>query len=191
MAETRRNIVLLLSAILLTFLLFQKGHDKSAPRDVVAFLPDGRVVDRVAVIRLAGDVCNAGIYQYNPGIDRHSVINMTVPHLSVGRNKLERVLQRVPSGSVVTVVAKGVEIIEVNENKMDACELMTLGVPLNVNMLNRHDWEALPGIGRKTAEKILDYRQKYGDFSSLAELEAVPGIGKATLKKIAIYFADR
>jgi competence protein ComEA len=35
-----------------------------------------------------------------------------------------------------------------------------------------------------TAQKILDYRQKYGAFTSVDELDAVPGIGPARLDQL-------
>jgi competence protein ComEA len=41
--------------------------------------------------------------------------------------------------------------------------------------------DALPGVGPVTAQKILDYRQAHGAFSSVDELDAVPGIGPARL----------
>jgi competence protein ComEA len=44
--------------------------------------------------------------------------------------------------------------------------------------------DSLPGIGPVTAQKILDYREKHGAFSSVDELDAVPGIGPARLEQL-------
>jgi competence protein ComEA len=44
--------------------------------------------------------------------------------------------------------------------------------------------DTLPGIGPVTAQKILDYRQKHGAFTSVDELDAVPGIGPARLDQL-------
>jgi competence protein ComEA len=44
--------------------------------------------------------------------------------------------------------------------------------------------DSLPGIGPVTAQKILDYRQKHGAFTSVDELDAVPGIGPARLDQL-------
>ena len=44
--------------------------------------------------------------------------------------------------------------------------------------------ETLPGVGPVTAQKILDYRQKHGAFSSLDELDAIPGIGPARIEQL-------
>jgi competence protein ComEA len=35
-----------------------------------------------------------------------------------------------------------------------------------------------------TAQKILDYRQEHGAFTSVDELDAVPGIGPARLDQL-------
>ena len=42
----------------------------------------------------------------------------------------------------------------------------------------------LPGVGPVTAQKILDYRQEHGAFSSVDELDAIPGIGPARLETL-------
>jgi competence protein ComEA len=39
-------------------------------------------------------------------------------------------------------------------------------------------------VGPVTAQKILDYRQKHGAFSSLEELDAIPGIGPARIEQL-------
>jgi competence protein ComEA len=35
-----------------------------------------------------------------------------------------------------------------------------------------------------TAQKILDYRQEHGAFSSVDDLDAIPGIGPARLEQL-------
>lgn len=55
--------------------------------------------------------------------------------------------------------------------------------PQKIN-LNRADvWllEALPGIGQSKAQSIVDYRNKYGPFRSIADLLKVSGISKSIL----------
>jgi competence protein ComEA len=44
--------------------------------------------------------------------------------------------------------------------------------------------DSLPGVGPATAQKILDYREKHGAFSSVDELDAVPGIGPKRLDQL-------
>lgn len=42
----------------------------------------------------------------------------------------------------------------------------------------------LDGIGEKTAQKIIDYREAQGGFKTLEELKNVPGIGDKRFDQI-------
>jgi len=51
-------------------------------------------------------------------------------------------------------------------------------VVVNLNTASASDFEALPGIGPKTAARIIEYRQKNGPFKKVEELMNVQGIGE-------------
>ena len=54
---------------------------------------------------------------------------------------------------------------------------------VNINTAPAEQLERLPGIGPKTAARIIEYRQKNGGFKKIEELMNVRGIGeKAFLK---------
>ena len=55
---------------------------------------------------------------------------------------------------------------------------------LDVNRATEQDFDALPGIGPKLAERIMEYRQSVGAFHSLDELRAVKGIGNKKFERI-------
>ena len=55
---------------------------------------------------------------------------------------------------------------------------------LDLNRATKQDFDALPGIGPRLAERIMEYRQSVGVFHSLDELRTVKGIGKKKFDQI-------
>ncbi len=55
---------------------------------------------------------------------------------------------------------------------------------VNLNSAAASDFEGLPGIGAKTAARIIEYRQKNGPFKKIEDLMNVPGIGEKNFLKL-------
>ena len=55
---------------------------------------------------------------------------------------------------------------------------------ININTASVWDLTALPGIGTVLAQRIVDYRQEIGGFTSLDQLTQVEGIGAERLEAI-------
>ncbi len=55
---------------------------------------------------------------------------------------------------------------------------------LDINMATREELIELNGIGEKTAEKIISYRNENGNFDAVEELTLIGGIGDSLLQKI-------
>jgi competence protein ComEA len=58
------------------------------------------------------------------------------------------------------------------------------GQPLNLNTATLEQLDTLSGIGPATAQKILDFREEKGGFSSVEELGEIPGIGEKRLASL-------
>lgn len=56
--------------------------------------------------------------------------------------------------------------------------------PINLNAATREQLESLPGIGARTAERILEYRQKNGSFRKVEDLMNIQGIGEKNFLKL-------
>ncbi|WP_440053579.1 ComEA family DNA-binding protein [Pseudoalteromonas sp. T1lg65] len=55
---------------------------------------------------------------------------------------------------------------------------------LNINTADESALSSLPGIGKRKAKAIVDYREQHGSFQSPEELLNVKGIGKGIFAKI-------
>ena len=58
---------------------------------------------------------------------------------------------------------------------------------ININKADVNELEKLPGIGTKTAERIVKYRVEKGDFKRIEDLLQVKGIGQSKLNDIKKY----
>ncbi len=54
----------------------------------------------------------------------------------------------------------------------------------DLNSASMEQLVAVKGIGHDTAQKILDYKQEHGKFSSMDQLEAVNGVGKVRVEAL-------
>jgi competence protein ComEA len=63
----------------------------------------------------------------------------------------------------------------------------TPSAPVNINTASQAQIEALPGIGPKVAQRIIEYRQKNGQFKKVEDLMNVKGIGEKSFLKLKPY----
>lgn len=76
------------------------------------------------------------------------------------------------------------------ENKVDE-EILKNNISINSNKKEKidinsndvHELTKLSGIGIKTAQKIIEYRKKHGDFKKTSDIIRVSGIGNRKYKK--------
>ncbi|MFI3174018.1 MAG: helix-hairpin-helix domain-containing protein [Bacillota bacterium] len=55
---------------------------------------------------------------------------------------------------------------------------------VDVNTASQAVLEVLPGVGPAIGERIIEYREEHGDFTSVEELTNVKGIGEKTLENM-------
>ena len=70
-------------------------------------------------------------------------------------------------------------------NEAVALPTPNTGGVVHVNTATVEELATMPGIGPSLAQRIIDYREANGPFTSLADLDAVSGIGESTLENLA------
>jgi len=89
--------------------------------------------------------------------------------------------------SLVTLIA----VSPVHTTAAQTHQAQSVGAPakaapavININTATAAELDALPGIGAKTAARILEYRQKNGPFKKVEELMNVRGVGEKNFLKL-------
>lgn len=85
---------------------------------------------------------------------------------------------------VLVILGLGAVAQAGQENPRRSAPVAKASAPVNLNTASVAQLEALPGIGRSTAERILEYREKSGGFKKVEDLMNVRGIGEKSFLKL-------
>jgi competence protein ComEA len=129
-----------------------------------------------------------GLYQFNDDIDPATAIELTIFSAASWRQPQTLSRDRIIDGSRLVVLIEDHEIIDIKYGWMPASQRLALGIKLHPDRMTREDWEVLPGIGARLAEKIDKDRQKNGVFRSLEGVGRVSGIGNRSIERWKCFF---
>jgi comEA protein len=74
--------------------------------------------------------------------------------------------------------------IDSTKSKKTKKEVLLEGKTININTAPKTELIKLPGVGAKTADKIIEYREIHGKFDSIEEIMEVKGIGPKKFEKM-------
>lgn len=67
---------------------------------------------------------------------------------------------------------------------IDQAEFRETRFIVDVNNAESHEFSCLPGIGKKTAQAIINFREENGAFASVDEMVEVPGVSQRLLNSV-------
>jgi len=90
---------------------------------------------------------------------------------------------------IITLIGIGINFLgkRYSQVKIIACLHQNLG-KINLNKADKDMLMGVSGIGEKTAQRIIEYRQKQGSFEDIEELKNIKGISINKYEVIKEYF---
>ncbi|MFA4843945.1 MAG: ComEA family DNA-binding protein [Candidatus Margulisiibacteriota bacterium] len=138
------------------------------------------------LVHVCGAVRREGVYKLKPGDRLLSAISLAGGSLPMADLSALNLAEPVKDGEKIFIPLKQPVVREVVEIKVSGkaqSKAKTTG-RVNLNSASVAQLDALPGIGKSTAEKIIEYRQKNGPFQKLEQLMELPRFGKSKFEKL-------
>jgi len=149
----------------------------AAPTETAAAAPGALVVDVVGAVR------RPGLYRLTQGARIADAVTRAGGATAKADLALINLAAPLADGEQVIVPRRGAAALGAPAGAGSAAGAPSSG-PVHLSTATLEQLDSLPGIGPVTAQKILDYRQKHGAFTSVDGLDAVPGIGPARLDQL-------
>ena len=140
-------------------------------------------------IHVVGAVARPGLYEAQPGSRVADAVTLAGGATPDANLSMINLAAKLADGQQVAVPRKGAPGGAASGAGLDgtaggAAEAASPSNPVNLNSATAAQLDSLDGIGPKTAQKIIEYRDAHGGFRSIDELLEVPGIGQAKLDQI-------
>jgi competence protein ComEA len=135
------------------------------------------------VVHVVGAVRRPGLYRLADGARVDDALRRAGGATRRADLSLVNLAAPVSDGSQI-VVPKRAPLVPSGSSAASGAGVAPTAGPVHLNTATVEQLDELPGIGPVTAQKIIDYREQHGAFSSVDDLDAIPGIGPARLEQL-------
>jgi len=187
MTREQSWVVLFLSlSLFLYFLLtnpppaLKEATRMDAGGDLAARKPTGEEL----LVEVDGSVNRRGVYSIGVGMNLLDVIEKAGGVRQKISLSPEGLLQKIDKNCRVRVLPAGEGKGKVLLEPLAPQKQKVLSLPIDINTASVEELDTLPGIGPKTAQAIVEYRETQGKFASTEDLIQVRGIGPKKLAAI-------
>lgn len=132
------------------------------------------------VVHVVGAVRRPGLYRLAEGSRIADAVRKAGGSTRRARLALVNLAAEVVDGAQIVVPTAGSEA----QQAVVLPEASSTAGPVRLSTATLEELDTLPGVGPVTAQRIIDYREEHGPFTSVEELDAVPGIGPARLEQL-------
>jgi competence protein ComEA len=136
------------------------------------------------VVHVVGAVRRPGLYRLKDGSRIDDAVRRAGGATRRADLSLVNLAAPVSDGSQVVVPRRAPPVSSDSAAASSGGEPDPAAGPVHLNTANVDQLDELPGVGPVTAQKIVDYREQHGAFSSVDDLDAIPGIGPSRLEQL-------
>jgi competence protein ComEA len=132
---------------------------------------------------IKGEVNKPGVYKLNTGSIVEDLIKQAGGYTALANQDSKLNLARKLKDEDYIYVDKKQELVSVSGGAAAPASSNAENGKININSADLSELDTIPGIGPVTAQKIIDYREKYGAFNSIEDLKKIGGMGDKTIDK--------
>ncbi len=139
------------------------------------------------VVKLEGSSTNNGIYFLPQEVTVHDLL--TIAGVEGLRDFNEKDLAvNIENGRKVIINSKDRSRPYIELGEIDGATRFVLDMPMDINKATVEDLELIPGIGKRTAQAIIEHREKTGKFTTIDNLNMINSLGVKKFGEVKKYF---
>jgi competence protein ComEA len=138
---------------------------------------------KAVTVCIKGEVTRPGVYRLKSGSIVEDLIKQAGGYTALANQDSKLNLARKLKDEDYIYVDKKQDLTAVSAGAAAPVPNNAEDGKININSAGLSELDKIPGVGPVTAQKIIDYREKYGAFNSIEDLKKIGGMGDKTIDK--------